>query len=70
MSDGLKEALWWTLVFMVIAVVIACGIRLVDWITEGDTENVWKVALVLIGASAGGGTVLTAIQKARNGSHE
>ena len=39
MSTGLKEALWWTVVFVVIATVVATGIRLVDWITEGETDT-------------------------------
>ena len=66
MSEGLKEALWWTVVFVVIAVVIAAGIRIVAWVTQGsDSTNVWKAALLLIGASAGGGKAVTAITKAR-----
>ncbi len=67
MSAGLKEALWWSLVFVVIAVVIAAGVRIVAWVTEGETTNVWKAALVLIGASAGGGKAVTAIRKMQNG---
>lgn len=63
MSDTLKEALWWTLVFVVIAVVIACGIRVVDWITGGSNDNIWRAALLLIGASAGGGKAVTAIRQ-------
>jgi hypothetical protein len=63
MTETLKEALWWTLVFVVIAVVIAAGIRVVDWITGGSGgSGVWKAALVLIGASAGGGKAVTAIR--------
>ena len=68
MSDGLREALWWTMIFVVIAVVVACGIRLVEWITDGDTEHVWKLALVLIGVSAGGGKAVTAIRRIQNGN--
>jgi len=67
MSEGLKEALWWTVIFVVIAVVIAAGIRIVAWITQGQTEGVWKAAIILIGASAGGGKAITAITKHRNG---
>ena len=68
MSDGLKEALWWTLIFVVIAVVIATGIRIVDWITDGvGGENVWKAALLLVGASAGGGKAVTAVRRLSNG---
>lgn len=67
MSSGLKEALWWTVVFVVIAVVVAAGIRIVAWITEGhDAENVWKAAALLIGASAGGGKAVTAIRQIQN----
>jgi hypothetical protein len=64
MSETLKEALWWTLVFVVIAVVIAAGVRIVNWITDGTGSNsqIWKAALVLIGASAGGGKAVTAIR--------
>ena len=70
MSAGLKEAVWWTVVFVVIAVVIATGIRIVDWITEGeDGTNVWKAALLLIGASAGGGKAVTAIRTIQSGQH-
>ena len=69
MSPGLKEAMWWTVVFVVIAVVIAAGVRIVAWVTEGDSTNVWKAALVLIGASAGGGKAVTAIRQIQNG-HE
>ena len=54
-STGLKEALWWTVVFIVIAVVISAGVRIVNWVTDGETTNVWKAALLLVGASAGGG---------------
>ena len=67
MSAGLREAVWWTVVFVVIAVVIATGIRIVDWITEGQGgSNVWKAALLLIGASAGGGKAVTAIRQIQN----
>lgn len=66
MSPGLKEAMWWTVVFVVIAVVIAAGVRIVAWVTEGDSTNVWKAALVLIGASAGGGKAVTAIRSIQN----
>ena len=70
MSAGLKEALWWTVVFVVIAVVIAAGVRIVAWITEGVTDaSVWKAALILIGASAGGGKAVTAIRSLQNGEH-
>ena len=68
MSPGLREALWWTVVFVVIAAVIATGIRIVDWITEGEGgSNVWKAALILIGASAGGGKAVTAIRSIQHG---
>jgi len=67
MSEGLKEALWWTAIFVVLAIVIACGARIVSWITDGETENVWKAALVLIGASGAGGKAVTAVMKHRNG---
>lgn len=67
MSEGLKEALWWTVVFLVIAIVIAAGVRIVSWITVGeDDQNVWKVALLLIGASGAGGKAVSAITKARD----
>ena len=70
MTPGLKEALWWTVVFVVIAVVIAAGVRIVAWVTEGtDDQNVWKAALILVGASAGGGKAVTAIRQLQNG-HE
>ena len=55
--------------FIVIAVVISAGVRIVNWVTEGDTTNVWKAALLLVGASAGGGKAVSAITKLRNG-HE
>ncbi len=70
MSAGLREALWWTVIFVVIAIVIAAGVRLVSWMTEGDSTNVWKAALVLIGASAGGGKAVTAIRRIQDNGDE
>jgi hypothetical protein len=68
MSQGLREALWWTVVFVVIAVVIAAGIRIVAWITEGtDDTNVWKAALLLVGASGAGGAALTKLRRTHSG---
>jgi len=62
-SAAIKEALLWAVVFVVIAVVIAAGIRIVAWVTEGtDDANVWKAALLLVGASAGGGKAIQAIR--------
>jgi hypothetical protein len=65
MSESLKEALWWTVVFIVIAVTIAAGVRIVDWLTEGtgSQENIWKVALVLVGGAGAGGKAITAIRQ-------
>ena len=66
-STGLKEALWWTVVFVVIAVVIAAGVRLVAWITEGETANVWKAALSWSALRGAGGAALTKFRRAHNG---
>jgi hypothetical protein len=63
-NQALKETLQWAAVFVVIAIVIAAGIRIVAWITEGtDDANIWKAALLLLGASAGGGKAIQAIRK-------
>jgi uncharacterized membrane protein len=69
--DKLKDALYWSAVFVAIAITIACGVRIVDWITEGNASGVWKVALVLIGSAVGGGSAASALQKIRkNGNGE
>ena len=66
MSSPLSEALWWTVVFVVIGIVIAAGVRIVAWITEGIWDDqVWKAAAALILASAGGGTAITRITRGR-----
>jgi hypothetical protein len=64
MNTALKEALLWAVVFVVIAVVIAAGIRIVAWVTEGtDDTQVWKAALLLLGASGAGGKAIQSIRK-------
>lgn len=69
MTPGIRDALLWTVVFVVIAVTIAAGVRVVAWITEGGDVDaqVWKAAVALIAAAAGGGTALTAIMHKRDG---
>ena len=69
MSAQIKEALLWTAVFIVIAITIAAGVRIVDWITQdtGTDAQVWKAAVVLVAASAGGGKAVQAIR--HNGRH-
>ena len=64
MSAQIKEALLWTVVFIVIAIVIAAGVRVVDWITEdtGTDAQIWKAAVVLVAASAGGGKAVQALR--------
>lgn len=70
MNAKLKETLWWTVVFVGIAITIACGVRIVDWLTEGTTLGIWKVALALIVAAGGGGTAVSALRKINNGGDE
>ena len=38
-SPAIKDALLWTVVFVVIAVTIAAGVRVVAWITEGTAAT-------------------------------
>ena len=63
MSNHLTEALLWAVVFVVVAIVIAAGVRIVAWITEGNWDaEVWKAAAALLIASVGGGRAVTAIR--------
>lgn len=65
LTPKLREALWSAVAFVAIAITVAAGIRLVDWIVAGgDSEFVWKTALVFIGAAAAGGK---AVVEMRNG---
>ena len=62
MNSTIREALLWTVAFVAIGIVIAVGARIVGWVVDGETENVWRAALLLIGSAAGGGRAVTAIR--------
>jgi hypothetical protein len=49
------EAILWAVVFVAVAVAIAAGTRLVAWVVVGETEGVWRAAIAIVTAAAGGG---------------
>lgn len=61
----MKETLLWAVVFVAIAIVIATGIRIVDWLTEGNTVGIWKIAFALVASAGAGGKAISVLR--RNG---
>lgn len=65
MRTRLTNALLWTVAFVAVAVCIAAGSRLVDWIMDGNTAGIWKAAFAILAAASGGGFAIATIR--RNG---
>jgi len=59
------EILYGTVLFVAVAIVIGTGVRIVEWITGGSSEAIWKVALALVLGAGAGATALIGL---RNGS--
>jgi hypothetical protein len=61
--DHLIDVLLATVLFVAIAIVIGTGIRIVDWITEGRGEDVWRVVVALIVGAGGGASALIGLRR-------
>jgi hypothetical protein len=63
----LIDVLLGTVLFVALAIVIGTGIRLVDWLSGGQGEDVWRAAVSLIVGATAGASAFVGLRKRGNG---